>query len=456
MTDVLALLRAAFAAYQRGNFARAEGLCLSILATRDDEFEARHLLAVLLTRRGSAEEALGHYDRALLLEPDDVQLLSNRGVALGELNRHQEALESLTVALSIQRDYAPALSNLGNSLLALGRYAESRAAYDAALAIGPDFAECRFNRARLLLLLGEFAEGWREYEWRRKVHSAAPPGLAAEWHGEDPRGKRLLLYSEQGLGDAIQFVRFARAAAERGAEVVLHAQPTLAALLRSLDGIAGVIAEGSPAPSVHLQLPLMSVPFVLGLGKIEIPAAVPYLKADPARVAAWASRLPEAGFRIGIAWQGNPRRRIDEGRLIPLRAFAPLARIPGVRLISLQKHRGVEQLAELSAEMSVETLGDGFDAGPDGFLDTAAVMMHLDLIVTSDSAIAHLAGALARPVWIVLQQVPDWRWMLETSETPWYPTARLFRQNRNSDWDEVFARLSGELVAMVAAFGGVG
>ncbi|HEV8678263.1 MAG TPA: tetratricopeptide repeat protein [Stellaceae bacterium] len=449
MSDIAALLQQAFAAYDRGDRSETERLCRAVIDADPGHFDAHHLLAVVQTRLGGEHEALASYDRALAIRPDDVQALSNRSVALDGLGRLDEALAGFDRALAIRPDYPPALANRGNTLRALKRFADAEASYDAALALQPEFPDCRFNRALLLLLLGRFAEGWREYEGRRQIRTWVPQNFAApEWQGDDPRGKRLLLYAEQGLGDTIQFSRFTRVLATRGAEVMLRVPPPLAGLMRSLDGVAAVLTEGEAPPAIDCHLPLMSVPFRLRLDDTQIPGDVPYLKADPARVAAWATRLPEAPFRVGIAWQGNPRRQIDRGRSIPLRAFAPLGRIPGVRLISLQKHDGVEQLADLPPSMRVDSLGENFDAGPDGFLDSAAVMMHLDLVVTSDNTVAHLAGALGRKVWVVLQDVPDWRWLLERADTPWYPTARLFRQDRRGDWDEVMARVAGEVATI--------
>lgn len=450
MIDLPALLEEAFAAYRRGDSGEAERLCRAVIAADAGHFDAHHLLGVVLTRLGTKEEALASYERALAIRPDDLQALSNRSVALDGVGRSDEALLGYERALAIRPDYAPALANRGNTLRRLGRFAEAESSYDSALKLQPGFPDYRFNRALLLLLLGRLAEGWRDYEGRRQIATWVPHSFAApEWQGEDPRGKRLLVYAEQGLGDTIQFARFVRTLTDRGAEVVLQVPAVLAALLRRLDGVAAVLAEGDVVPPIDAHLPLMSVPFVLGLDETsKIPAAVPYLKADPARVAFWASRLPAAPVRVGIAWQGNPRRQIDRGRSVPLAAFAALAAVPGVRLISLQKHDGVEQLADLPPGMRVDSLGEDFDAGRDGFLDSAAVMMHLDLIVTSDNTVAHLAGALGRPVWIALQAVPDWRWMLERADSPWYPTARLFRQTHGGNWGEVFPRIAGEVASI--------
>jgi hypothetical protein len=211
-----------------------------------------------------------------------------------------------------------------------------------------------------------------------------------------------------------------------------------------------VIARGTPPPSYDFHMPLMSLPAALRMSEAAIPADVPYLRAEPERAAAWRERLGQNGFKIGVAWQGRPGVAIDRGRSIPLRCFRPLARLPGLRLISLQKNHGVDQIENLPEGFAVETLGADFDAGSDAFLDTAAVMEDLDLVITSDTAIAHLAGALGRPVWLVLRHMPDWRWQLMREDSPWYPTARLFRQRRAGEWDEVFERVARELERVLA------
>ncbi|HLY46731.1 MAG TPA: tetratricopeptide repeat protein [Stellaceae bacterium] len=429
-----------------GRFAEALACLDRALASRSDFPEA-------WSNRGNAlrgllrhDEALANYDRALALQPLYPEAWSNRGNALYDTRRFEEALASYDRALAINPGYAPALSNRGVVLSALRRQEEALASFDKALSIEPHYADCHHNRGLLLLLHGRFAEGWREYEWRRRLGSWVARAFdAPEWQGGDLRGKRLLLYAEQGLGDTIQFARFAPLLASRGATVLLAVQPALRALLRSLPGVAAVLSDGDALPDFDCQLPLMSVPHVCGLGEAQLAGDIPYLAADPARVESWGRRLPPGAVRVGIAWQGDPRRRIDLGRSISLAAFAPLAGIAGVRLISLQKHWGVEQLADPPPGLEVESLGDAFDAGPDGFLDTAAVMMQLDLVITSDSAVAHLAGALGRPVWLALKDVPDWRWQVDRPDCPWYPSARLFRQDRRDDWSAVFQCIAAAL-----------
>ncbi len=271
------------------------------------------------------------------------------------------------------------------------------------------------------------------------------PGILERprWSGEDISDKTLLICCEQGLGDTLQFVRYVPRVVARAKQVIFWVQPALKALLRDIDG-ATLIGMDERPPAFDVYCPLLSLPRVFATTLATIPADAPYLGADAAAVARWRSRLGQEGFRIGVAWQGKPGVNVDLGRSIPLTAFAPLARTPGVRLISLQKNHGVEQIAALPDGMRVETLGPDFDNGEGAFLDAAAVMMNLDLVVTSDTAIAHLAGALARPTWVALKSCPDWRWMLGGA-SPWYPTMRLFRQSAAGDWDGVFAQMAREL-----------
>jgi tetratricopeptide (TPR) repeat protein/glycosyltransferase involved in cell wall biosynthesis len=441
----------------RGNALRELKRLGDAVVSYDRALAVRPDFPAALNNRGNVflelkqpHEALATYDRALAIQPEYADALNNRGNALKDLGQAEEALASYDRALAIRPNYTDALNNRGNVLLELKRFEEALESYDRSVELDPEHAEHRFNRSLLLLLLGSFGKGWQEYEWRRKTKIWAERTFeAAEWTGENISGKRVLLHGEQGLGDTIHFARFAQSVASLGVEVILEVQPALGDLLQGLDGDAVIVRKGAKLPEFDVQLPLMSVPFVLGLTPEQSPAKIPYLSAEPVRVDLWSSRLPDNGFRIGIAWQGNRLVPVDKGRSIPLCAFAPLSRIPGVTLISLQKGAGVEQLADLPAEMTVETLGTDFDARAEAFLDTAAVMMHLDLIITCDTAVGHLAGALGRPVWIVLKHVPDWRWLIDREDTCWYPTARLFRQTHAGNWDEVFARVAAELAYLV-------
>ncbi len=316
------------------------------------------------------------------------------------------------------------------------------------LRLEPQSRSMRYNRALTLLQAGRWEEGWKEYEyrWGRKK---MPQRQFAQprWDGSPLNGRTVLAWCEQGLGDAIQFVRFAGLLAEQGARVVLECPQKLVGLFSTCRGIERVVAERQELPPFDVQVPLMSLPGLLGVTPERVPGSEPYLWAEPGRVEAWRQRLGASEkVRVGIAWQGNPRFVWDRWRSAPLRAFAALAEVDGVELISLQQGPGSEQLAELRGRFAVTRL-EGLDR--EGFLDTAAVMKCLDLVVCVDTAAGHLAGALGVPVWLALAAVADWRWLREREDTPWYPGMRLWRQRQLGEWDETFAQIGKELVRIV-------
>ena len=400
------------------------------LAIKPDYLQALHNRGGVLQALNRFDEALANYDKALAIEPGYVEALNDRGFSLMGLKRFEEALASFDKALAIKPDYGEALNNRGGALQQLDRFEEALASFDKALAIRPDFAQAWVNCANCALLMGHFEKGWQSYEWRRKLPNSFKPHAfrQPEWSGkEDIRGKTLLLYAEQGFGDTIQFCRYAALAQALSAEVVLSVQSGLVQLLKSSIPTVEVISSEALPPSFDYRAPLMSMPLALHTNSNSIPAAVPYLRAGPEVVTRWHGRIGKEGFRIGISWQGKKSSEADIGRSFPVRHFERLSKLADVRLISLQKGDGVEQLLELPTGMKVETLGDDFDEG--SFMDTAAVMENIDLIITSDTAVAHLAGALGRPTWVVLQYVPEWRWQLRRSDSPWYPTMRLFEPN---------------------------
>jgi hypothetical protein len=304
------------------------------------------------------------------------------------------------------------------------------------------------------MLQGAWAEGLKEFEWRKQRLDVKDDYLTgAEWTGaEDLVGKTLLIRAEMGLGDTIQFVRYAALAQQRGARVVLAVQPPLVRLMSEnlMPPAAAVIEKYAPPPPYDYQIASMSLPLAFGTTVENAPHDAPYLKPDPARAAAWKERLGGHGFKIGICWRGG-RPGSDMGRTFPLPLLASIAALPGVRLISLQRGEGETQLKSLPPGMTVETLGEDFDAGPDAFLDTIAVMQSLDLVITCDTSIAHLAGALARPLWMATKLVPEWRWLLHRGDSVWYPTARLFRQQAVGDWSGAFAAMEIELKKLLAA-----
>ncbi|HMK84627.1 MAG TPA: glycosyltransferase family 9 protein, partial [Steroidobacteraceae bacterium] len=350
-------------------------------------------------------------------------------------------------------------TNIGIILKRLGRHREAAASFGRALAYKPEDPSARFALAFLYLALGEFALGWPLYEARFDVPALGNPARrfnVPRWNGTRLlAGKTLLVHAEQGLGDVIQFCRYLPLLAAQGASVVFEVMPSLKALLRTLPAAIRLVGRGEPLPPVDYYCPLLSLPLAFNTRLDTIPAQVPYLTAEPRRSAHWMQRLGAlAGLRVGVAWQGNlavEKLIWARGRSIPLTALEPLAQLPDVRIVSLQKGPGLEQLRDVPFAERIIDLSADLDRGPDAFLDTAAVMAGLDLVISSDTSIAHLAGALGRPVWTVLAASPEWRWGLERSDSPWYPTMRLFRQTTDGDWNAVVAAIVEALQNLSAA-----
>lgn len=364
-----------------------------------------------------------------------------------------EAAEAAGAALAIAPGSVSARLSLASSLKEAHDVAAAIALLREAVALEPDHADAQWNLALALLQTGRYAEGWAGLEWRRRLDGVRPrlvPGVP-EWDGGAFPGRTLLLIAEQGLGDALQFVRYASLAKARGGHVVVEAQPALVRLLAGADGVDEVIAAGGPRPRFDLQAPMFSLPALCGPPPTGIAAPVPYLRAEPDLVARWAGRVRRdpARLRVGVVWQGNPRYRADARRSVGLARLAPLSRVPGVRLFSLQKGPGEEQAG--GAPAAIDNLSAELDRGADAFVDTAAALAHMDLVIGSDTSLPHLAGALGRPVWLLLSHVPDWRWGLGGNGTPWYPGMRLFRQPRPGDWDSVIVRVTAELHRLLLA-----
>jgi tetratricopeptide (TPR) repeat protein len=390
------------------------------------------------------DEALASYDKAIALMPDSPEAFYNRGLALAELNRFDQALASYDKAIALAPDYAEAFCSRGAALLALKRLDAALTSYDKAIALKPNYADAYMNRALVKLLQGRYHEGWADHEWRwraRDFSSKRPNVDAPIWRGENLSGRHLLVFGEQGLGDVIQFVRFLPLLAER-CKITLLVPAKLVPLLRPSIEQTEIVSELSGAESFDFQVPLLSLPLAFDTRLETIPSKTPYLVASPERVKVWDERLPKSrALRVGIGWAGNPIFSTDRSRSIGLPRLLPLLPVPGVQFISLQKdlRAGDEEL--LCQYPHVIHVGDKLE----DFNDTAAVMSLLDLIISSDTAPVHLAGALGRPVWVLLRHVPDWRWLLDRDDSPWYPSARLFRQPAAGDWDSVVAKVIEEL-----------
>ncbi len=438
----------------RGDLDEAVASYRRALALRPAFVEGHNNLGVALLERGDLDEAVASCRHAVRLRPDYAAAHNNLGNIFQERGDLDEAVASHRRALELDPGCAEAHNNLGSALLKQGRLEEAMASYRHARDLRPEYAEAHMNLGMALLLAGDFEGGWAGYEWRLRTKDyARDPSRQPRWDGSPLRGRTILVHAEQGLGDTIQFVRYAPMVRERGGVVVLECQPPLMRLLADAPGIDRLLAQGGPPPEFAVQSPLLSLPGILGTTLDTIPAPVPYLRADAARMRLWRRELgdsPES--RVGIVWRGNPGHRSDRRRSIPLSCLAPLAGLPGVRLVSLQKGPGAEQLDAQGWGRSVLDLGGRLE----DFVDTAAVLMNLDLLIACDTAVAHLAGALGVPAWVALPSDPDWRWLLGRDDSPWYPSLRLFRQDRPGDWEAVFDRIARELPRQVARPGGDG
>jgi tetratricopeptide (TPR) repeat protein len=401
-------------------------------------------------RRLEAAEA---YEQALRLKPDYVQAHTNLGTILQDEGRLDEAIERQERALRIDANFFDAVFNRANALKELGRHEEAVGAYEHALRLRPEFPGAHLNLGMEYLLLGRYERGWPHYEWRWQANQPAPRGFTLPlWDGTPLEHKTILLHSEQGFGDTILFVRYAGLVKRYGGRVILECPVRLVELLRSSDGPDEVIERGPILPEFDVQAPLLSLPCILRTTVRTIPADVPYLFANEALCRQWEPEIKkERTFRVGIAWQGDPTYRWDRQRSIPLASFAPLAAIDGVQLFSLQKGPGAEQVSEIAWQFPVVNLADRLDAASGAFLDTAAVMKNLHLVIAPDTAVAHLAGALGIPVWVPLGANPHWLWMLDREDSPWYPTLRLFRQQESGNWHGPFERMVLALRDLVAS-----
>jgi tetratricopeptide (TPR) repeat protein len=420
-----------------------------------------------LTNRGAAlhelarfDEALASHDRALALRPDFADALSNRGITLQELRRFEEALASHDRALALRPDFAEAHSNRGNVLQELRRSDEVLTSYDRALTLRPDFADGHFNAAVCRLLRGDFVHGWREHEWRwetRQLRGVKRRFAQPLWTGgDDLAGKTIFLHAEQGFGDTIQFCRYVPKVAERAAHVVLEVQKPLCELMKGLGGAAQIVPRGGGLPDFDLHCPLLSLPLAFGTRLETIPSRTPYLAAPEHQVSAWRDCLGQHERpRVGLVWAGDPRKslpganRIDRQRSLQFDQLAPVLEVRGCGFYSLQK--GDDAQAQLRSSTSVGRITD-WSADFHDFSDTAALIANLDLVIAVDTAVAHLAGGLGKPLWLINRYNTCWRWLLDRDDSPWYPTARLFRQDATRDWYAVITRIASALHDYVRSF----
>jgi Tfp pilus assembly protein PilF len=471
-------LMAARACHEAGDLAEAAQIYRQIIDADPNNFDAWHLLGVLASQCGRQHEAVKCIEKALDLCPNHAEAHSNLGLVLkdlGELDRavarcsravqlcpqsaqihynlgsvfqqqdaSDRAAKCYLRAIELQPDHSDAYNNLGLVRREQGRFDEAAACFQQALNLNPSSFQAHMNLGNLSLLRGEFDQGWQEYEWRWKPGLLPPRDFGRpRWNGEDVKGKTVLLYGEQGLGDTIQFIRYAAMVNDLGATVMIEEQARMLPLLSSCRGIDRLVAGGNRLPAVDFVSPLLSLPQIFQTTVETIPARVPYLFSDSTLISQWHNMLRSVkGFRIGINRAGRSDPGPHKQRDIPPEHFLGLGAVPGVRLISLQKGGGDPLLALRAGGVD---FGEELDTQHGAFMDTAAIMMNLDLVITSDTSVAHLAGALGVPVWVALPFVPDWRWMLDRSDSPWYPTMRLFRQKSRGDWAGVFQEIEAAL-----------
>jgi len=410
-----------------------------------DPTSAHILLGSMYQEQGLLEQALTHYQSALALHPDDANTLNRAGMVLQAQNKSRLSLHFHRRALALQPNHVDTLISIAKAFLDQGEVEEALLYINQALTIQPEHAIARYNRALMLLIQGNFGEGFPEYEWRLKTTEFPPcPFTQPKWDGSNLNGRTLLLHAEQGLGDTIQFIRYAAIATQKGGRVILTCHKPLIRLLSTIPGIEQITPMGQPLPHFHTYVPLLSLPGILGTTIETVPATVPYLTTPETSFQLPPSSIASPQCKVGIVWSGGNLYKHNQSRSMSLETLEPLLDVPNIAFYSLQKGLPQLEIADLGWEHKLADLNRYLN----DMADTAAAIAQLDLVITVDTSVAHLAGALGQTVWVLLAQVPDWRWMYEREDSPWYPSMRLFRQTRAGDWQNVIQRAIEALAAM--------
>ncbi|MGA2442349.1 MAG: tetratricopeptide repeat-containing glycosyltransferase family protein [Tepidisphaeraceae bacterium] len=468
--------------HQAGRLVEAEKIYRQILARQPNHADALNLLGVLavqvgqsqlavelirrataicstnafyhgnlgnaLTELGQLDQAIASYRQAVWLLPESADVHYNLGIALQRKGQLDEAIAAYRQAVRINPDYAEAHYNLGIAFKDQRRIDEAIASYRQVIRLKPDDARTHNNLALALLTRGDFQQGWEEHEWRWKCKDFPSPArnfAQPQWDGCPLENRTILLHAEQGVGDAIQFIRYVPLVARRGGRIIIECDTELQRLFRTMAVTYQIVPPSQPPPPFDFHCPLLSLPRVFGTNLANIPKDVPYLHADAEDVGRWQHRLAEHSplVKVGLGWAGSPAHKNDRNRSMKLATLAPLGQLPGVRFFSLQKGAAA---AEAKTSPPGMKLVDWTEELKD-FADTATLISNLDLVIAVDTAVAHLAGAMDKPVWTLLPFASDWRWLLERQDSPWYPTMRLFRQPSRGDWDSVIARV-GEALSL--------
>ena len=447
------------AIWEQGRPKEAEPLFERAIELNPDDPVIWNNLGLTRWDLGRAAEAAECYRRSLEWNPLANDVVMNLGVVLSDLGRFDEALVYLREAVSNDPQSPDTIQNLGMTLGRLGRWHEAVEHYERALRLRPDYAEVHRNRAYGWLYLGNYERGWPEHEWRLRCrrHVGFKPEIPA-WQGEPLNGRMILLHAEQGLGDTLQFIRYAGLVAAMGGRVCVIVQTPLIRIVARCPGVEVAVDGTSGTPICDVHASLMSLPAIFRTTQRTVPNRVPYLPAEPIVVDRWRQALGEAlgesaprsadrPLLVGIAWQGSPNNPMDRFRSFPLAELAPVADVPGVRFLCIQTIDGLDQIPALEGRFPVVDVPSN---RPRDFRDSAALISLCDLIITPDTAVAHLAGGLGKPVWLALSTVGEWRWMLDREDSPWYPTMRIFRQERYGEWGPVFGRMAAVLRQAIA------
>jgi len=450
MATVQQELQRGWSIHQQRRYGEAEAIYRGALQAEPNNSAAWCYLGIALHDQKRYAEAVDAYQRAIALRPEFPVALNNLGNTLRFVGDIEKADQSLARAIALKPDYVNAYKNRGTLHVWSGNLDRGMHWYEQGLKINPQEAELHRNLGVIYLLQGRFEEGWREYRWRWLVGDLRRSSIPAPlWDGGDVAGKVLLLTVEQGLGDTLNFVRFSRFLRERGAKTLVHCQAPLVALLQQSPQLGPVYPNTLALETrVDCHCSLVDVADLLQLNAHNIPTYPGYVTPAPQLMRYWKDRLPLAPggkLRVGIVWQGNPDFQADMYRSVPLREFEVLAAIPGVELVSLQNGFGSEQIAYWQGAQPLKTLGEDVDKTSGAFMDTAAIMKQLDLVITIDTSSGHLACALGVPTWFALSYTPDWRWLLGRRDSPWYPSATLFRQPTLGDWSSPFRQMAREL-----------
>jgi Flp pilus assembly protein TadD len=481
--EIVRLLQTAVANQRAGNLQAAEPLYRKVLAAQPKNPDALYLLGLITQATRRYAESTELFQRAVNEQPNNAKFLVNLGLSAGGmgLGQTERAIEAFRKAVAIDPKIPEAWSNLGNEFRNSERFEEAIECYQKALqlrpnfadaqcnlgvalqetrptlqpaieafekaiAMDPNFATAHWNLGFSLLLLGDFSRGLAEYEWRWKTGTVVIPRQIRrpQWGGEPLNGRRLFLHAEQGLGDTIHMSRYVPLVAQRGGVVILECPAPLVPLLRGLPGLAEIIPAGQHPPDFDVHCPLMSLPLVFKTTLETIPGNVPYLPVDEKLRDEWAQKIPADPDRprVGLVWAGQPGNKNDHNRSIRLEQLAPLADAKRMRFFSVQKGTASEQAKNPPKEMTITD----YTADIKTFADTAAMLANLDLVITVDTSVAHVAGAIGRPIWIMIPIRPDYRWMLDRDDSPWYPTMRIFRQKTRGDWGEVISRVKDSLL----------